>query len=215
MNIDDILTEIEYTKERSAKDLFAFVEQKEIKIEAWGQQHPDRKEKRQELSKGLPDKFVTELTPFAYYANTYYGNKPKVRFKPCYDSGPCDGIIVDNNKEIFVEITEGIDGTKWGNQKKDIVEKGWSFSDGDDICKTKQLVKNSAGEKCKKSMEENLRYGQDKTILIVIFDDTGFSKNDWDDFVNFKQAEIDSMEHNFIKIILFGWFSKRFITENP
>ncbi len=214
MDIGDILTEIEYTKERSAKELFAFVEQKEIELKAWGQQHPDRKKKRQILSKGLPDKFVTELTPFAYYANTYYGNKPEVRFKPCCGSGPCDGIIVDNNKEIFVEITEGIDGTKWGNQKKDIVEKGWSFSDGDDICKTKQLVKNSASEKCKKSMEQELRYGQEKTILMVIFDDKNFRENDRNDFVKFKQTEIDSMEHNFIKIILFGWASKKFIIEN-
>ncbi|MCH7556857.1 MAG: hypothetical protein IIB56_05300 [Planctomycetes bacterium] len=63
-------------------------------------------------------------------------------------------------------------------------------------------------------MEEKLRYGKDKTILIVTFDDTGFSENDRNDFVNFKQAEIDSMEHNFIKIILFGWHSKKFIPEN-
>lgn len=211
MDIGDILTESEYTKERSAKELFAFVEQKEIELKDWGQQHPDRKKKRQKLSKGLPDKFETELTPFAYYANTYYGNKPEVRFKPCCGSGPYDGIIVDNNKEIFVEITEGIDGTKWGNQKKDIVEKGWSFSGGGDICKTKQLVKNSAGEKCKKSMEPELRYGQEKTILIVIFDDKNFRANDRNDFVKFKQTEIDSMKHNFIKIILFGWASKEFI----
>ncbi len=64
------------------------------------------------------------------------------------------------------------------------------------------------------SMEQKPPYGKDKTILIVTFDDTGFSEKDKNDFVNFKQAEIDSMEHNFIKIILFGWTSKKFIPES-
>ena len=63
------------------------------------------------------------------------------------------------------------------------------------------------------SMEQKPPYGKDKTILIATFDDTGFSENDRGDFIDFKQTEIDSMEHNFIKIILFGWTSKKFIPE--
>lgn len=231
MNINDILTKIEYTKERSAEELFEFVKQKEKELRVWSGEHSGtktlRKMKRRELSKGLPDKFVTELTPFAYYANTYYGNKPEVRFKPCCGSEPYDGIIFDNNKEIFIEITDNIEGDKWGCQKKLLGENGCSPGDGeisitseylvnltDAIRKTIELVKKRANKKCKKSMEQKLPYGQDKTILIVTFEDYDFSENDRNYFVNFKQAEIDSMKHNFINIILFGWTSKKFVPEN-
>ena len=79
---------------------------------------------------------------------------------------------------------------------------------------TKKRVKDRANKKCKKSIEQKLPYGQDKTILIVTFEDKDFSQNDRNDFVNFKQAEIDSMKHNFIKIFFFGWTSKKFIPEH-
>ena len=243
MSINDILTEDEYTKERSAKELFEFVKQKRKELEAWNPEHSDAKTRREmrhrEHGKGLPYKFEHELAPFAYYANDYYYNKPKVRFKPCCGSEQYEGIIVDNNKEIFVEITDAIEGWKWGLQKELLIENGlapWEHdiqgvkenktkrkrttsdiiisedSDADVICKANELVKKAANIKCKKSMGQKLPYGKDKTILIVTFDDTGFSEKDKNDFVNFKQAEIDSMEHNFIKIILFGWLDKRFIT---
>ena len=247
MDINDILTENEYTKERSAKKLFEFVKQKDKELSGWNPEHSDAKTRREmryrEHSKGLPYKFTHELTPFAYYANTYYGNKPEVRFKPCCGSEQYDGIIVDNNKKIFVEITDAIVGCKWGLQKELLIEKGsapWAHnihgvegnktkrnrsasdiitsnelvSNTDLIRAAKEVVKEKANNKCKMSMEQKLPYGKGKTILIVTFDDTGFSENDRNDFVNFKQAEIDSMEHNFIKIILFGWISKKFIPEN-
>jgi len=247
MNINDILTKIEYTKERSAKELFEFVKQKEKELRVWTEEHSGtkmlREMKYRELGKGLSDKFAHELTPFAYYANTYYGNKPEVRFKPCCGSEQYDGIIVDNNKKIFVEITNAIVGWKWGLQKDLLVENGYSpwehnihgvegnktkrnrsasdiiksnelVNNTDLIRATKELVKEKANNKCKMSMEQKLPYGKDKTILIVTFDDTGFSENDRNDFVNFTQAEIDSMKHNFINIILFGWISKKFVPEN-
>ncbi|MBW8040877.1 MAG: hypothetical protein FVQ85_12850 [Planctomycetes bacterium] len=247
MNINDIFTEIEYTKERSTRELFELVKQKEKELRVWSEEHSGTKTLREmkyrEFNKGLPNKFAHELTPFAYYANTYYGNKPRVRFKPCCGSEQYDGIIANNNEEIFVEVTNAIDGEKWGLQKELLVENGyspWEYNihgvEGDKtkrnrsasdiitsnecanhtdvIRNTKQLVKDTANNKCKMSMEQKLPYGKDKTILIVTFDDTGFSENDRSDFVNFKQAEIDSMEHNFIKIILFGWISKKFIPEN-
>ena len=97
---------------------------------------------------------------------------------------------------------------------RDIITRNELTSQADYISAKKNLVKEKASDKCKKSMGEKLPYGESKTILIVTFDDTGFSENDRNDFVNFKQAEIDSMEHNFIKIILFGWVSKKFIPEN-
>lgn len=168
---------------------------------------------------------------------------PSAKFKPCCYSEQYDGIIVDNNKEIFVEITDAIEGWKWRLQKELLAENGcspWehnihgvegnktkrnrSVSDiitsndvinhTDVIYTTKELVKEKANNKCKKSMKSTLPYGQNKTILIVTFEDIGFSKKNCDDFVKFKHSEIDSMEHNFIKIILFGWDSKRFIIEN-
>ncbi|MCK5175453.1 MAG: hypothetical protein KAR47_18810 [Planctomycetes bacterium] len=245
MDINHILTEIEYTKERSAEELFEFCEKKNKELVAWNPEHSDAKIRREmryrEHGKGLPYKFQYELTPFAYYANTYYGNKPEVTFKPCCGSEQYDGVIVDNNKEIFVEITDAIDGRKWGLQKELLIEKGcspWRYdihgvqgnktkrnrsvsdiitsnelvSHTELICDTKKLVKERANAKCKKSMEQNLPYGQDKTILIATFDDTGFSDNDREDFLDFKQAEVDSVEHNFIKITLFGWISKKFIS---
>jgi len=247
MNINDILTKIEYTKERSAKELFEFVKQKSKELSEWNPEHSDAKTRREmkykEHGKGLPYKLEYELKPFAYYANSYYGNKPEVRFIPCCGSEQYDGIIVDNNKKIFTEITDAIDGEKWGLQKELLIENGWSpwehnihgvqgnktkrnrsasdiitsnelVNHIDLIRATKELVKKQAHNKCKMSTEQKLPYGKDKTILFVTFDDTGFSKNDRSDFINFKQAEIDSMEHNFIKIILFGWDSKKFIPEN-
>lgn len=248
MDINDILTEIDYTRERSAKELFDFVEQKEKQLKAWTPDHSDAKTRREiryrELEKGLPKKFRLELTPFAYYANTYYDNKPEVRFKPCCGSEQYDGIIVDNNKEIFVEIANATLDWKWGLQKELLIENGcspWAHnihgvegnktkrnrsasdiitsidspSHKDTICKAKELVKKAANKKCKKSMAPEQSYGENKTILIITFDDTVFFiESDRNDFVNFKQAEIDSMEHNFIKIILFGWNSKKFIPEN-
>jgi hypothetical protein len=241
MDINDILTEIDYTRERSAKELFDFVEQKKKELIAW--KGSSRTETYSELNKGLPYKFAHELTPFAYYANTYYGNKPEVRFKPYCGSEQYDGIIVDNNKKIFVEITDAIDGWKWGLQKELLTKNGCSpwahnicgvegnktkrnrsagdiitsnelINDTDLIRAAKEVVKEKANKKCKMSMEQKLPYGKEKTILIVTFDDTGFGENDRTDFANFKQAEIYSMEHNFIKIILFGWNSKQFIPEN-
>ncbi len=242
MDINDILTKIEYTEKRSAKDLLKFVEHKRKELCAWSGH--SKTETYSELAKGLPYKFEHELAPFAYYANTYYGNKPEVGFKPCCDSEQYDGIIFDDNKEIFVEIIDAIDGRKWGLQKELLIEKGstpWahnihgvkgnktkrnrSASDiitSDDspshketICKAKELVKEAANKKCKKSMGPNQPYGKNKTILIITFDDTVFFiESDRNDFVNFRKAEIDSMKHNFIKIILFGWNSKKFIPED-
>jgi len=242
MDINDILTKIEYTEKRSAKDLLKFVEHKRKELRAWS--GPSKAETYSERAKGLPYKFEHELAPFAYYANTYYGNKPEVRFKPCCGSEQYDGIIFDDNKEIFVEITDAIDGKKWRLQKELLIENGstpWAHnihgvegnktkrkrsasdiitsidspSHKDTICKAKELVKKAANQKCKKSMDPELPYGKDTTILIVTFDDTVFFiKSDWNDFETFKQDEIDSMEHNFIKIILFGWISKKFIPEN-
>jgi len=244
VQLDNILTEIEYTKERSAIELFKFVKQKREELKKWKPEHSDAKTRRKmryrELGKGLLYKFEHELAPFAYYANTFYANKPEVRFKPCCGSEQYDGIILGNNKEIFVEITDAIDGQKWGLQKELLIENGsspWAhsihgvkgnktkrkrlandiitsnelLSHTDLIRAAKKLVKEKASDKCKKSIEQKLPYGKDQTILIVTFDDTGFGENDRDDFVNFKQAEIDSMEHKFRKIILYGWLGKKFI----
>jgi hypothetical protein len=237
MNINEILTKIEYTKERSAKELFGWFTLKNEELRAWSGEHP--KIKHRELSKGLPDKFLHELTPFAYYAKTYYCNKTKVRFKPCCGSEQYDGIIIDNGNEVFVEITEAKFGNEWAIQKEVHAETGiapWEYSilgvNKKNRAKKKQLaidmiigneIEDSPAEGCicklveelvKKRVEDKRtkKYGQNKTILIVTFDETGFSKKDWDDFVDFKQAEIDSMEHNFRKIILFGWLDKKFIS---
>jgi len=248
MNINDILIKIEYTKERSAGELFEFVKQKEKELSIWPGNPSGTKTLREmryrELGKGLPDKFAHELTPFAYYANTYYSNKPEARFKPCCDSEQHDGIIIDNGNKVFVEITNAIDGKIWRLQKELLIENGHSpwehnihgvkgnktkrnrltsdIKTSKDalpysviIDKIKKLVEETVLEKCKKSMEQNLPYGQSKTILIVTFDDTVVrprtSKKDWSDFVDFKRNEVNSMKHNFIKIILFGWTSKEFI----
>lgn len=192
----------------------------------------------------MPDKFAHELTPFAYYANAYYGNKPEVKFKPCCGSEQYEGIIIDNRNEVFVEITNAIDGKTWGLQKELLVADGHSpwehailgvegsrtkrtrsvrdIKISEDalphsviIDKIKKLVEKTVLEKCEKSLEQNLPYGQNKTILIVTFDDTivrpSIRKNYWDDFIDFKRAEVDSMKHNFKKIILFGWLDKKFI----
>ena len=249
MNINVILTEIEYTKGRSAKDLFEWVNLKEEELRAWSWEHSGTKAlreiKHRELSKGLPDKFAHELTPFAYYANTYYGNKPEVRFIPFCGSEQYDGTIIDNGNEVFVEITNAIDGKTWGLQKELLTENGhspWehrilgvkgnktkrnrSVSDiitsdkwvlhSDVIFKIKKLVTKVVLTKCNISLEQKLPYGQNKTILIVTFDDTvvrpSNSKKDWDDFIDFKRTEVDSMEHNFRRIFLFGWLDKKFIS---
>jgi len=251
MNINDILTEIEYTKERSAKGLFEWFSLKNEELRAWSRENSEtnalRKMKYREFSKeGLPKKFLHELTPFAYYAKTYYGNKPEAKFKPCCDSAKkYEGIIVDNGNEIFVEITEAIFGNEWAVIKEVLVEKGAAPCEYDIlgvsiknraekkktaigiiegreeekqvdwICELKKLVKKSAEDKCKKSRDASLPYGQNKTILIVTFADTvvrpSTSKKKWDDFVDFKRTEIDAMKHNFRKIILFGWLDKEFI----
>ena len=92
MDINDILTEIEYTKERSAKELCEFIEQKGIELLKW--RGGTKTETYRDLDKGLPKKFIFELTPFAYYAKTYYGNKPEVRFKPCCGSEQYGGLRV-------------------------------------------------------------------------------------------------------------------------
>jgi len=253
MNINNILTEIEYTKERSAGDLLEYVTQKEKELSTWSSEQP-KKIKYKELSKGLPDKFAYELTPFAYYAKAYYSDNPAVRFKPCCGSEQYDGIIIDNGNETFVEFTNAIFGNEWAVIKEVLVEKGcapWEydilgvnkknrakkkktaidmFTDdeteenrwkgannvSDCINKLRELVKKSAEDKCIKSLDELLPYGQNATILIVTFDDTdvrpSIRKKNWDDFVDFKRTEVDSMRHNFRKIILFGWLDKKFVT---
>jgi hypothetical protein len=244
MNINDIITEAEYTKERSAKELFEWFTQKEKELWTWSQEQ-STKIKHKELSKGLPDKFAHELTPFAYYAKTYYGDIPNVKFKPCCGSEQYDGIIIDNGPEILVEITNAIFGEEWAVMKEVLAEKGivpWAYdilgvnkknraekkkeaidiiAGGEErkqvnhIFELRKLVKKTTEDKCVKSLDALLPYGQNKTILIVTFDDTiirpSTSKEKWDDFVNFKHSEIDSMKHNFKKIILLGWLDKRFI----
>jgi len=248
MNINVILRELEYTKERSAKELFEWFTLKDEELRAWCQEHSGTKALREIKYRNpsrLFDKFAHELAPLAYYANTYYGNKPEVSFIPCCCSEQYDGIILDNGNEVFVEITNAIDGKTWGLQKELLTENGhspWdhrilgvkgnktkrnrSVSDiitsdkwvlhSDVICKSKRLITEAVSTKCIRSMEQNLPYGQNKTILIVTFDDTvvrpSLSKKDWDDFVDFKKDEIDSMEHNFRRIILFGWLDKKFIS---
>jgi len=250
MNINNILTKTEYTKERSAKELFEFVKLKEEELWAWSWEHSGTKAlsetTHRELTKGLPDKFAHELTPFAYYANTYYGNKREVRFKPCCGGEPYDGIIIDDNNEVFVEITQSIFGEEWAVVKEVLAEKGrspWEYDilgvnkknrgekkklavdivtgrqvakQVDCVSKLKELVKKTADKKCKTSLDPSLRYGQNKTILIVTFVEIGsvrpsISKKDWDDFVDFKRTEVDCMKHNFRKIILFGCLDKKFI----
>ena len=194
-----------------------------------------------EYGKGLPYKFEHELKPFAYYANTYYSNKPEVRFGPRCGSEPYDGIIIYNNNEVYVEITDAIDGKIWGLQKELLIEYGhspWEHNIHgvkgnktkrnrtvndiitsneltkckDTICKTKELIKETAFNKCKKSLEPKLPYGQGTTILIVTFDDTVFREKRRNDLMELKKTEIDSMKHNFKQIILFGWLSHKFIT---
>jgi hypothetical protein len=243
MSINNILTEIEYTKERSAKNLFEFVTKKEEELWTWSQEHP--KVKHRELSKGLPDKFAHELTPFAYYAKTYYSNNPAARFKPCCGSEQYDGIIIDSGNKTSVEFSNAIFGNEWAVIKEVLTEKGispWEYDilgvdkknraekkklaidivtgkevaeQVDYIRNLKELVKKTAEDKCKKSLDTLLPYGRNKTILIVTFDDTivrpSIHKSQWDDFINFKRTEIDSMEHNFSKIILFGWLDKKFV----
>ena len=75
MNINDILTEIEYTKERSAEGLFNWFTLKNEELRAWSREHSKtealKKKKHKELSKGLPYKFTHELTPLAYFAKNY------------------------------------------------------------------------------------------------------------------------------------------------
>ncbi len=247
MNINDILTEDEYTKERSAKELFEWFTLKDKELLAWSKEHSGtaalRKMKHTELSSGLPYKFTHELIPFAYFAKTYYSNTSHIKFKPCCGSEQYDGIIFDNNKKVFVEFTNAINGEKWGYQKELLVENGYSpwehnihgvkgnktkrkrsASDiitSDELIKhtdvtsiTRELLKTSANNKCQKSKQLELPYGQNETILIITFDDTGFSEKDWSDLIDFKEIEIeiDSIEHNFRKIILFGWLDKKFIT---
>lgn len=116
MNINDILTKTEYTKERSAKGLFEWVKLKEEELWVWCQEHSGTKALRK-IKYGNPsrlfDKFAHELTPFAYYANTYYSNNPAVRFKPCCGSEKYDEIIIDNGNKVFVEFTNAIDGKIW------------------------------------------------------------------------------------------------------
>jgi len=130
MNSNDILSEIEYTKERSAEELFEWFEEKNRQFSEWSKKHSEtkhlRQKKHEELSKGLPYKFLMELTPFAYFAKKYYINTPSARFKPCCGSEEYDGIIFDNNKKIFVEITNAIAGRKWGLQKELLIENACS-----------------------------------------------------------------------------------------
>ncbi|MBN2456122.1 MAG: hypothetical protein JXB29_06255 [Sedimentisphaerales bacterium] len=244
MDIKDILTKDEYTKEQSVNGLFEFFKQKNRELSQWSPKCSDAKTRGdiryRVLDKGLPYKFAHELTPFAHYANTYYSNKPKVKFKPCCGSEQHDGIIIDNNKKNFVEITDAKEGWKWGLQKELLIKNGhapWEHNvhgvEGNKtkqnrtandiitsnelirhkalICNAKKLVKEKTTDKCKKSLGPKLPYKEGKTILIVTFDDTGFSENDRGDFVNFKKAEIDSTKHKFMKIVLFGWVSKKFI----
>ena len=242
MNIDDILTEIEYTKERSTKELIKWFTLKCEELSEWCQEHSETKALRgiKNRSHRLYDKFAHELTPFAYYVKTQYSNKPRARFKPCCGSEPYDGRIIDNGDEIFVEITNTIDGEKWSLQKELLEEYGHSpgehgiygvknnktkkkrgVSDietsnecvlcSDVVFKRKILIKKRVSKKCFKSREQKLPYGQNKTILIVTFDETGFRKKDLDDLVDFKRTELESMKHKFRKIILFGWLDKKFI----
>lgn len=244
MNINDILSKNEYTKERSAKELFEWMS---LKYEEWSEWMLDNpKLKYTELNKGLPKKFIFELMPFAYYANNYYSDNSEDMFNPCSGSERYDGIIIDNANKTFVEITYAVDGKISGLQDELLMKTGhspWEYdilgvkdnktkrkrSVNDIIIsedspphtviidKIKTTVKTAISEKCKKSLKQMLPYGQNKTILIATFDDTvirvrtGIHKNDWDNFVSFKQTELDSLEHNFKKITLFGWLDKTFI----
>lgn len=248
MSINEILIKTEYTKERSAEELFEWMTMKDKELGDWSPEHPEIKTERKiryrELGRELPKKFIHELTPFAYYAQNYYGIKSNVKFRPCCGSEQYDGIIIDGKNEIFVEITDAKDGKKWALQEElliarghspweynilgveenktkrkrsasDIIINGENMSFFERIDMIKSLVKKRSLKKCKKSVKSKLPYGQNNTILIVTFDDTGigpsFNKKQWEDFIVFKKFEIDSIEHNFKKILLFGWCDKKFI----
>lgn len=245
MDIKNIITELEYTKKRTAQELFDWVSQKNMELSNWSPENPDKIKRREtrysELDKILPDKFRHELLPFAYYAKAYYGDNPNAKFQPCCKSEHYEGIIIENNNEIFVEITNAIVGWKWGLQKELLIAKGKSpdehnihgvlgnktkrnrsvndiitsneaISTSSAISELKKLVKKTTLEKCNKSISPKLYYGRNKTILITTFDDTIIKGKDWNDFNDFKKKEIDSMKHNFKQIFLFGWVSYEFIS---
>ncbi len=126
-------------------------------------------------------------------------------------------LLIGNGRSPWEHNILGVKGNKTERKRtaSDIIISNNSPSHKDTICKAKKLVKKAADKKCKKSVDYKQAYGRNKTILIITFDDTVFFiESDWNGLEIFKQAEIDSIKHNFIKIILFGWVSKKFIPEN-
>ncbi len=128
MDMSKILTEEEYTRERSPKELFEWVKQKEKEVEPWCHKHSKNENLRaiKYRKNGLLDLFSNECRILAYYAIKKYDNRADVKVKPLCDFEPKDGIIIDNGNEIFVEITHAINEEKKPLQKRLLISNGHS-----------------------------------------------------------------------------------------
>jgi hypothetical protein len=200
----------------------------------------DRATKHRELSKGLPNKFANEALPLSYFAEKYYGGRKDLLFKLYSGRQSYDAKLTSQNQRLStkIEITNAIKGHIWALQKELLVEKGWAPGEQDikgvrdhkpkhqrtvediqltiglhsvskQLAETSRLIECVTNKKIEKSRQPKKPYGVKQTLLLVTFNDTGF-EHMRDRILEFKHSKIDTREHNFEKIILFGWNSKTF-----
>jgi len=204
------------------------------------QTREDRTAQYDEINMGLTHKFCHDAFPISYFAHKFYKHVEDARFLLSAGSQQYDAAIIDQTNEIIrkIEVTNAIQGQIWALQKELLAEDGVAPMEENilgvkgakskkkrttadiEICneahdtrervdKVLQLTKSAGSEKTKKSIEAGAPYGVKQTLLIVTFDDTGFDQFEQKVF-QFKRDEIDSLEHNFDEILLFGWLTRRF-----
>lgn len=226
--LNEILSKEEYRRKRTAQQLNKWVEVMDSLLRGIG------KRKRFEiLERGIGKKFIKEVHPLKLFAQHYYKERDDVLFKPELKNLPFDAIILQGEEELYkVEITEAIDGRKWGLQKELLLEQGWAPVTGKidagntrkhkrkkgdikatsaakesyDIFKeTLMLIDRALKKKARKKYSNN-------TLLILVFDDQiGFNPDkNQEELKKFVQEKIHSFEFNFHKIFLVGWSGKLF-----
>ncbi len=215
-NFDQIVTVSEYTKERSVKEFFDWYMQTSDAL--WNWYDPQDKEKYEGVHSKLGMVFRKEGIILAHYGKKYYGDMSSATIQPSFDGEPYDGIVRKEGEEVRVEITDSIDGPQWDEDREELKRCGYSVHDlvATEVValKVQARIREVMCKKCGKSKDG--WYGENKTVLIITFDDTHLGWKETrqkyrDELVEFKRSKIDTIKHPFREILLFGWCEKQFI----
>jgi hypothetical protein len=190
--LDAILSKEQYERRRTRQQLSEYVESVHSRLRETG------KAKYGICGNGIGKKFIKEMHPLNLFAQSYFRDTDDVSFVVKFGDESFDGQIFKGEQELCkIQITEAIDGPRWGLQKELLLENGWAPGTGKIRCSSRKhnrkkgdikatsewvdkaqtvkeelsLIKKALDKKFSKSDKASGLYGRG-TWLLVVFDDT-------------------------------------------